>query len=74
MIQLNYNCFVKWTSYIKYVDLQTGEEITKQNAQTNYIKIKTKKHATLNATQTHGTVEYTIECRRKPQLNLFKTH
>lgn len=36
---------VKWTSKTIYLDEETGEQLTKHNATTNYVTIKTDKHA-----------------------------
>lgn len=66
------DCGIIWRTYTKYVDIDTGEEITKHNFKTNYYHISTKKHGTLNANKSKGTIEYTIIGRQKPkQTTLF---
>lgn len=70
----------KWWKSNIYVDLQTGERITKKNAETNYIIIKKKKNVTyikqLNKNrqyETIGHIEYTNECTRNgKQIKLGK--
>lgn len=64
------NTAIHWSSSSKWVDVETGEEITKHNAITNYIKLKTSKHVKLNENKTKGHIEYTNECRRNPQSKL----
>lgn len=65
------NTAIHWTSNTKWVDLDTGEEITKHNAQSNYIKIKTVKNAKINDIKTRGHIEYINECRKSRQTKLF---
>lgn len=60
---------ITWTSKTVYVDMDTGEQITKHNALNNYIIIKTDKHAKLNANKTAGRIEYTRRCKK--DLKLF---
>lgn len=55
----------------EYYDIATGEQITKWEAQHNYIKLKTNKDVKLNEHKTHGTIKHTIECQRQPQLKLL---
>lgn len=62
---------IHWKSESKYVDIDTGEEITKHNAATNYIKIKLSKHVQINEIKTKGTIYYIHECRKQPQGKLF---
>lgn len=62
---------VIWTSKSIHVDIDTGEEITKHNAKTNYSKIKTIKHAKFNnESKTKGSIEYTILYRNRKQQEL----
>lgn len=62
---------VKWTSKTNYVDIDTGEQLTRYNAKTNYKTIQTHKHAKFtNATKTQGFIEYTKLCRHKRQGQL----
>lgn len=65
------NPIIRWIHTTKYVDITTGEEITKSNASRNYIIIKNKKYVTFNQSKTIGTVEHTKECQRDPQGKLF---
>jgi len=65
------NTAIHWTSNSKYVDTETGEEITKYNATRNYITKKIKKHVKINDIKTKGHIEYVHECRRNPQRELF---
>lgn len=61
---------IMWKSHTKFVDKQTGEEISRWNAETNYIIIKTSKHVTFNYNKTKAMVEYTTECQK--DLKLFQ--
>lgn len=62
---------VKWTSKTIHVDIDTGEQITKHNAKTNYTKIKTIKHATFsNESKTRGIIEWTTLYRNRKQGEL----
>lgn len=60
----------KWTSKSYYIDIESGEEIEKKIALKNYIIIKTIKNVK-SITEQIGELEYIIECRRKPQLELY---
>lgn len=62
----------RWTTTIKYVDIDTGELIRNYRTQKGkeYITIKIKKEIKYNDTKTQGTVEYTKLCRRNPQTRL----
>jgi len=64
------NTAIHWSSSSKHVDLDTGEQITKYNAEQNYLKIQTKKYATINTNKTKGHIEYVIGYRRNPQGKL----
>lgn len=69
---MNEQPVIKWNSNTKYVDIETGEAITKyQFGRNNYIIIKTEKHVTFNTNKTIGYIEYTKQCRRNPQGKLF---
>lgn len=62
---------IMWTHTTIYVDIHTGEQITKYIAKTQYKIIKHDEHITLNKNATRGHIERTNECQRNPQLNLF---
>lgn len=61
-----------WLTKSKYVDIETGEEITEREAKLNYIIIKKKKHGRtekrLNKVtgnkENIGIIEITNECRK----------
>lgn len=65
------------TSYYtlnEYVDIETGEVLTKENALTNYSSIKKTKHVQSyqNLGKETVVITYTNECRPKAkQTNLF---
>lgn len=63
------NTHTMWTSHTERVDLETGEPITKWNAEHNYIHVKTDKHVTFNYNKTKGTIHYTKGYQR--DLKLF---
>ena len=55
----------------KYVDIETGEEITKTKAENKqlYIQLKTVKNAT-TGNKPYYTIWQTRECKRNPQTRL----
>lgn len=57
-----------WKTRTKYVDIETGEILSIIDT-INYIITKTTKHATVQ--NGHGTIEYTNECRRVYERDLF---
>lgn len=61
---------ITWSSNTKYVDIDTGEEITKHQSK-EYLKLKKDKYVKLNKNKTSGHIEYTIKCRKHPQGKLF---
>lgn len=62
---------IRWyTGTTTYVDINTGEEITKHKAKTEYTKLKTDEYYTYNYNQTIGFKHYTIRCGPKSQLSL----
>ena len=64
---------VIWKAHTIHVDLDTEEQITQHRAETEYYHIKTKKHAKYtNKQQTHGTIEYTKQYRRKPKQGILE--
>lgn len=62
---------IRWTSKSEYYDVANGEQITKANAKSNYIKLKTTKHVEINQISTAGVIKYTVECKKQPQLKLL---
>lgn len=59
---------INWHSQIIYVDLETGEVISKEDAIREYIIKRTKKET--HVYKTTGTIKYTNECWRSPQLKI----
>lgn len=60
---------LKWTSTSQYVDVDTGEILTKKEVKENYKVIKTIKkieHGT-----EYGYIKYTNECRKSTQGKLW---
>lgn len=63
---------IKWTSQTEYVDIDTGEIITKKQQEKEYIIIKTKKHVKINNENNIARVRYTNECTKTgKQKKLF---
>lgn len=61
-----------WTSKTTYVDIETGEQLTKHTYQKHYYHITTKLETTINKNRNHGHKQYTKIGRRKPeQQKLF---
>lgn len=60
---------LKWYGMSEYVDVHTGEIISKAEYEREYIKIKTNKKYEVN--ETYGIIRYTIECERNRQTKLF---
>lgn len=58
-----------YDSKTTFVDIDTGEILRRENAinKEKYIIVKTNKKTTYNANKTHGTINYTRECRKQPQ-------
>ena len=61
----------RWKSKSRYVDIDTGEELTKRNAETNYIYIASDKHTELNRNETFGFITWTKKFCKNPQTKLF---
>lgn len=61
---------IKWTTTVEYYDQQTGEQLTKNNANTNYYVVKTDKKTEFNNNKTIGHVTIYKTCALKPQLKL----
>lgn len=59
-----------WRASTKFVDAETGEELSRTEVQNNYIKIKTTKRVQINEIKTKAVVEYTTICQK--DLKLFE--
>lgn len=55
----------------RYVDVDTGEEITWREAREKYIVLNNKKNVLRNEKSRQWYVEWTKECRRSTQGRLF---
>lgn len=62
---------MEWKTNIKFVDINTGEELTKFEARLNYTikKIKTEHHA--NQLTQKGTKFVIYECIKSNQITIF---
>ena len=60
---------IHWRTITTYVDIDTGEIISKAEAIKAYVIINKKKKS--NVYKTTGTIELTNECRRSKQGTLF---
>lgn len=60
---------IKFYSESTYVDIETGEIITKSKFEREYYKIRSNKKTIIN--ENHGIIKHTIECRRNGQQKLF---
>lgn len=61
---------IRWKAQAKYVDIDTGEILTRKDGEdkTKYIIIKTTKNETeYNHNKTAATIHYTKQCRKQPQ-------
>jgi len=64
----NLNTSKKWLTKSIYVDVSTGEIITKINAMSNYIRLRcTKKYYESGS---YNIREYTHECERSRQIKI----
>lgn len=61
----------RWISKSVYVDLDTGEEITKWNAEKDYLHVGTDKHVKFNYNKTCGYITFTKKYCKNPQLKLL---
>lgn len=67
----------KWITISEYVDLLTGEIITKSLYEREYYKIRTTKKVEIKEViikreiKKYGYVKYTNECRKNQQLRLL---
>lgn len=62
---------IRWTSETIYVDIDTGEQLTKNQVRLEYTIIITKSEWSLNPIKTHGKRTYIRQCRKRQQLTLF---
>lgn len=60
---------IKWTSKTEYVDVETGEVITKSLAEREYIKKRSTKFTIIQ--NNNGTIKWITECERNRQQKLF---
>lgn len=61
---------IKWRTFTTYVDIDTGEILTKQQVIDGwYIEIKRKRHS--NVYKQTGTVTIEIEVKKDPQARLW---
>ena len=61
----------QWNTNVKYVDIETGEELSKAIAISDYI-IKSKKTNSVKNNVTNKGVKYIIyECKKSSQLKLI---
>lgn len=67
----------KWYTTIEYIDIDTGEIITKSLAKREYIQLrKTKKIEIIKIiinkeVLKHGNIKYTAECEKNKQTTLW---
>jgi len=61
---------IKWYTMTEYVDIETGELISKSEYEKNYYKIKNNKK--IEITENHGIIKYITECRQHGQKRLFE--
>jgi len=59
----------KWYTESQYVDIETGEIITKQQYENEYYKVKTNRK--IEITDNYGIIKYITECRARNQTRLF---
>lgn len=60
---------VNWKTKSEYVDIDTGEQLTKEEVIKQYIIIKKRKHS--EKYKSTGVTTITNECRRTNQGKLF---
>lgn len=60
---------IQWRTKIEFVDLETGEKITEEQARKEYVIIKSKKQS--HVYKSTGTITFTKQCRRSTQSKLF---
>lgn len=67
----------KWTTKMDYIDLETGELITKSEFERNYFAVRKTKIIEFqikiikNEKVKYGIIKHNIECRRTGQQKLF---
>lgn len=62
---------IRWTSNTLYVDIETGEQLTKNEVRLKYTIINTTSDWTLNKIKTHGKKTYIKQCTKSQQGRLF---
>lgn len=60
---------IKWNTKTEYVDIETGEVITKEKAIQAYVIIKKTKNVKIY--KKTGTITWVNQCRTSIQLKLF---
>ena len=60
----------KWVTIVEYVDIETGEIITKSVFEREYYKTG-KKHKKYNENEKFRITTLQFECRRKQQLTIW---
>lgn len=61
-----------WTSKTTYIDIETGETMTKHKFEKNYYHIHTRTITTINKNKSHGHKKYHKLGRKRPtQTKLF---
>lgn len=60
----------KWITISEYVDITTGEIITKSEYEREYYKVK-KPTKTIEYNEKYRIIRYTNECRKHEQTKLF---
>lgn len=60
-----------WKSSSEYVDIDTGEIITKRKALRDYQILNKSKKVEINKNNGTGLIRYTNECRKSIQLELW---
>lgn len=68
---------LKWFTIVEYIDIDTGEIITKSLCEREYIRLRKNKKIEIieklekNEKIKSGLIKYTYECERNKQLRLF---
>lgn len=62
---------LKWYTVVEYVDIETGELISKSLKERKYYVIRKTKKVEVYEYQGYGITKWTAECRRNGQQRLF---
>lgn len=60
----------KWYTVSEYVDISTGELLSRKEVEKNYYKLMTIRKVEI--TENHGIIKYITECRKTGQTRLFE--